>query len=130
MRVLPIGPSAKDIHVSDSELIEVKIPSNFKGLCAAWAGGTDCMLRAIQSTGDLTLGSIRPYNSDVSRYLTDQEWHVSLWGSLGSDIRYNARLAEKSHSYDAPELRKFETFAEETEEMLRVAYGLQESEAV
>lgn len=111
-------------------LVEVSIPSEFVELCNGWAGNTDCMLREVDSTGGLTLGMRRPYNRDVERVLTDQEWHLSLWNSLSCDLGYNARLAERMGHEDATELRRFETFADETIERLRAEYGLEDSEAV
>lgn len=107
-----------------ADLVEIEFPPEFLELCHGWAMDSECMLRAIDSTGNLTLGSIRPYDSDEGRNLTDQEWHVSLWSALGCDIRACIRLAEKSNSDDLDELRRFEQFAEYTEDQLRKAYGL------
>ncbi len=113
-----------------AELLTIEIPALFKRLCGEWAGDTGCMLRAIESMGDLTLGTIRPFNHDVGRYLTDQEWHLSLWTSLSGDLSYLSRMAEKSDHKSAKRLRWFESFADETVESLRVAYNLEDSEAV
>lgn len=111
-------------------MIEVQIPSEFVALCSDWAGDTSCMLRAIDSAGSLTLGTIRPYSTDAGRHLTDEEWQVSLFDSLASDVRYTARMAEQGQYEDADALRRFETFADETAAKLRTAYGLQDSEVV
>jgi hypothetical protein len=111
-------------------LIDVEIPVRFIALCRYWAGDTSCMLRAISSSGDLTLGTNRPYNTDVKRHLTDQEWHLSLWISLSCDVMRAARDAEKSGQRAARSLREFEEFAGETADRLRAAYKLKDSEAV
>jgi hypothetical protein len=88
------------------------------------------MLRAIESTGDLTLGTIRPFSHDSGRHLTDQEWHVSLWTAMSGDLSYLARMAGKGGHKSAKRLRRFEAFADETVEALRVAYNLKDSEVV
>lgn len=113
-----------------TELLTIEIPPLFKRLCGEWAGDTGCMLRAIESTGELTPGTIRPFNDDTGRYLTDLEWHLSLWTALSGDLSYLARMAEKGDHKSAKRLRWFEAFADETVETLRVAYGLEDSEAV
>lgn len=115
-----------------TDLIDIDIPSEFIDLCRDWAGGTNCMLRAIDSTGGLTLGTRRPYSDDVSRYLTDHEWHVSLWSSLSCNIRGIIRMIEKGSNdpESLSDLRSFEEFADETEDFLRKSYGLTNSEAV
>jgi hypothetical protein len=114
---------------TDTTLIEIAIPAEFIGLSSQWYSGMD-MLYAVASTGGLTLGSRRPFNRDVDRVLTDQEWHVQLWNELESDVRLSAKLAEKSGHEDSTELRRFETFCEETAANLRTAYGLEDSDAV
>lgn len=104
-------------------LVEVDIPDEYLELCNGWAGDASCMLRAIDSTGGLTLGSIRPRDDD-GMPMTDEAWHVSLFDSLSCDVAYNARLAEKSNHDDATALREFETWADATADMLRKSYGL------
>jgi hypothetical protein len=113
-----------------TELLTIEIPALFKRLCGEWAGDKGCMLRAIESTGDLTPGTIRPFNHDACRYFTDQEWHLSLWTGLSGDLSYLARMAEKGDHKSAKRLRWFESFADETVETLRVTYGLEDSEVV
>jgi hypothetical protein len=113
-----------------AELLTIEIPPLFKRLCREWAGDTGCMLRAIESTGDLSPGTIRPFSHDAGRHLTDQEWHLSLWTGLSGDLSDLARTAEKCEHKSAKRLRWFEAFADETVEALRVAYGLEDSEVV
>lgn len=105
------------------QLIDVEIPAEFIELCSGWAGDTDCMLRAIDSTGDLTLGTIRPRDDDGAP-MSDRAWHASLWSSLGCDIRYCVRMARKGGHEDLPALQAFEEFADSTHEMLCREYGL------
>jgi hypothetical protein len=105
-------------------LIDVEIPAEFIELCSGWAGDTDCMLRAIDSTGDLTLGSRCPLNDD-GEPMTGREWHASLWSSLSCDVAYCRRMAEKSNHEDAVALQAFEEFADETHEMLCREYGIE-----
>lgn len=112
------------------DLIEIDIPDEFLDLCEGWAGDTDCMLRAVSSTGGLTLGTNRPYSDDVGRYMTDAEWHVHLWNRLSSDLGYVARLAERDSHEDAGSLREFEAFADDVADRLRAEYGLLNSEIV
>ena len=114
------------------ELVEIDIPGEFIDLCNGWAGESDCRLRAIDSTGGLTIGNRHRWNNDVNRFLTDQEQHLSLWCDLQCDIRYCLRLMSKNgnHHPDFDAMSRFETFAEETEASLRETYGLQDSEAV
>lgn len=106
-------------------LIEVEVPSQFVALCGQWAGSETCRLRAIDSTGGLTMGSIRPYNSDEGRMMTDQEWHYSLFSDLSCDIAYYRRMAEKAGmKRDARRLAEFEEWADRQCEMLAREYGL------
>ena len=108
----------------EDQLIEIEIPYEFAELCSGWAGDTDCMLRAINSTGDLTLGTRRPLDDDDTP-MSDQAWHASLWSSLSCDVAYCRRMAEKSGHEDMPALREFEDFADETHEMLCREYGIE-----
>lgn len=114
---------AGDVHDDDDSLIEVDIPIEYLALCSGWAGDVDCMLRAIDSTGGLTLGSRRPLDDDDNP-MSDRQWHASLWSSLSCDIAYCRRMAEKSGHEDAASLQEFEDFADATHEMLRREYGL------
>ncbi len=116
-------------------LKRVNIPDRFVRLASEWHSGQDDLLYAVSSTGGLTLGSMRPYSTEVSRFLTAREWHVRLWASLGGDIRAAARCAERRHDVKsmqraARRLRRFEAYAERVETRLREVYQLTESEAV
>ncbi len=103
-------------------LEKIDMPEKFVVLAKRWHSGDGDMLLAIASTGDLTLGTNRPYDYDENRYMTDQEWHRYIWSELCSDLRYAVRIA-KSH-YDLIDLKKFLTFAENTEARLVNVYGL------
>jgi hypothetical protein len=116
--------------MTDVELRDIEIPGEYLDLCTAWHSGLNCKLYAVASTGALTLGSRRPWGDFVDRYLTDTEWHVSLWNDLESDVRYAADMAERNSHEDEQALREFEAFCERTADELRTAYGLEESEAV
>lgn len=113
-------------------LITINIPARFVRLCNGWAGDTDCMLRAIDSTGALTLGSNRPYSNDVGRYLTDEEWQVKLFDNLAADIRHIFRLPfyDVRGRKDYKRLRAFELWAEFVAARLRAEYDLESSDAV
>lgn len=115
---------------TEQELIEVEGQEQYLTLASEWHSGQDCMLYAFASSGGIELGTQRPWGDFVDRYLTDQEWHVSLWSSLESDVSRAAESAEKSGHDDATELREFAEFCKETTAMLRKTYGLEDSEAV
>lgn len=105
------------------ELLEIEVPSEFMGVCRRWAGGTDCMLCAIDSTGSLTRGTNRPWNHDFDRPMNDYEWHRSLYSSLSSDISYNRKLAEKSNDTDdAWALNNFEQWVDSIVEKMDATY--------
>jgi hypothetical protein len=133
----PSDPTHDDSALTidpETGLAEVDIDDEYIEAISGWTGGQDCMLYAVVSTGGLTLGSRRPYDRDADRSLTDQEWHVSLWSSLESDVRYAADTAAKSKSRrirrDADILREFEAFCDATTTALRTLYGLDDSDVV
>lgn len=76
-------------------------------LARDWAGGISTMLRAVESTGRLVLGTRRPiaqfdrhgfpcgWKSAVDeRPMTDEEWALSLLADLSAELGNVARLAE------------------------------------
>lgn len=95
-------------------LQQIEIPPEYIDLCREWHGGLDCMLYAIASTGDLSLGDIRPINDDTGQPMTDPEWHLHLWECLECDVRH----------CKSPELSEFLAFCEKTVSDLRIAYNL------
>ena len=109
---------------TDAELVTVNIPEVYVDLCHGWAGDADCLLRAISSTGSMTLGTNRPVDDDGTP-MTDQQWHCDLWSSLWCDIGYCLRLASRNGNAnpDCELLRGFSEFALSTLERLRAAYG-------
>ena len=113
----------------DTKIEVVKIPNEFVELAEQWHDGQDSMFYALSSTGELKLGTIRPYDQYIKRYLTDQEWHVSLWSWLACDVRFVIKSLKKTHE-DYITLQHFDKFCEQTVLELKVKYGLLESEVV
>ncbi len=103
----------------------IVVPERFVELCEGWAGGTDCMLRAISSTGNLTTGTLRPRGCD-----TDEKWYYSIWLDLSSDVGYVARMARKGgdEHHDADDLDEFEEWVDEQCDRLCESYGLEDWE--
>jgi hypothetical protein len=95
----------------------IKIPVAYQRLCADWAGGTDCMLRAVSSTGGLTIGTIRPAGCD-----TDEKWYLTIWRELSSDAYYAVRHNPNSDDFD--DLSRFEDWCDERVSDLEDSYGL------
>ena len=100
----------------------IEIPYNFQQLCAGWYHGMD-MLYAINSTGGLTLGSLRPSGCD-----TDEKWYLSIWRELSCDVGYARRGASKLPTKEGQrefrKLEKFEKWVEEIVAKLEAEYGL------
>lgn len=112
-------------------MFSTPVPDRFVSLAADWAGGEDCMLRAVSSTGTVALGTIRPYDRDAGRYLTDPEWFVSLFAALASDIRSCLRLARRNPLGSAiADLEAFEAWTEGAEASARAKHGLVDSDVV
>lgn len=108
-------------------LREIDIPSEFVELCGGWAGDTDCMLRAINSTGGLELGteSHRPLNDD-DEPMTDMEWQVHIFSCLSCDVGRIVRSIEKRQAEfpDFDTLKRFEDWADQIVDELNEEYGL------
>ncbi len=103
----------------------IKIPRKFVAICNGWYSGSGDMLYAVSSTGNLTTGTINPYDSD-------EKWYLSLWDSLSADAG-SARLAAESmcddgedYAHDADILGKFEEWVDVVCERLAVEYGLED----
>lgn len=100
----------------------IKIPDEFLSLASEWYQGSGSMLYAIASTGSLTTGSIRPSG------MTDEEWYVSLFDDLGSELYDTIKLTDridtgKHADHDA--LREFRAWADDIAERLRKEYGIE-----
>jgi hypothetical protein len=112
-----------------------KIPVNsiwFKAshidLCTDWAGGTDCMLRAVASTRNLTIGTRRPGGCD-----SDEKWYLTIWRELSCDIGHAVSLSRRDNGYsDDDEVRdliEFEDWVDFQIERLEESYGLSDWDA-
>ena len=99
----------------------IEIPSDIQELCTNWAGGVDCMLRAVSSTGGLTMGTIRPKGCD-----TDEKWYYHIWMEFASDIGYAAHLARNDDTDDADEMGRAEEWVCDVCETLAESYGLED----
>jgi hypothetical protein len=98
----------------------IVVPGRFVELCEGWAGGMDCMLRAVESTGNLTIGTIRPRGCDC-----DEQHYYSIFLDLSSDVGHARKLASVAHAdYDA--LSEFEDWADEQCDRLCESYGLED----
>lgn len=100
----------------------IVIPESFVDLCKGWSGDTGCMLYAVSSTGNLTIGTIRPGGCDC-----DEQWYYSIWLDLSVDVAYNRRLAGNDHE-DYPTLVDFEHWVDKQCDRLCESYGLDEWE--
>jgi hypothetical protein len=111
-----------------TQINSIKIPQQYIDLCDGWHGGQDSMLYAIASTGNLTLGSIRPSVYDSDRYMTDEEWYWSLFCDLGAELRQIIRNIEKrdkeNEVEDYEDLKTFLDWAEEISDGLAEEYGI------
>ncbi len=102
----------------------IVIPGEFINLCEDWEGGVDCMLRAITSTGNLTIGTHRPRGCD-----TDEKWYLTIWRNLAADVYSVVRMASNGLAYpgghdDVEALYRFELWVDEQVERLEESYGL------
>ena len=104
------------------EVNSIEIPKQFIELCSGWAGDTNCMLRAIDSTGGLTLGNRRPLDCD-----TDEKWYLHLFQCLSADVMHCRLLSQKSKEKpDLDALIAFEAWADAQVNLLRESYGIEE----
>ena len=94
----------------------IVMPVRFVDLCEGWAGNINCMLRAVSSTGGLTLGNRRPMGCD-----TDEKWYLTIWRNLAADV-YHTRCACLGPGRSA--LSKFEFWVDDQVELLEESYGL------
>jgi hypothetical protein len=112
--------------ISKIPVDSIVMPTRFQYTCLDWAGGTGCMLRAVSSTGGLTLGSRRIIGCD-----SDEKWYLTIWRDLSIDIAYNIRQANQNCSAleDVDDLVDFEKWVDEQVERLEESYGLTEWDA-
>jgi hypothetical protein len=99
----------------------IKVPCDIQRLCADWAGGEDCMLRAVSSAGGLTLGSIRPKNCD-----TDEKWYYHIWMEFASDIGDAAHIAHNNEHEDSDKLDCADEWIDNICKLLAESYGLED----
>lgn len=92
-------------------------------LCHHWHGGQSTNLYAIASTGNLTLGTVRPTDCE-----TDEEWYVNLWDGLDAELSRLVRQVSTNDpdNADLAVLDRFQRFASQTADRLRAEYELQE----
>lgn len=105
---------------------ETQVPAGLVAFASQWYDGSDSMLYAIASTGNLTIGSVRPYH-----VLTDQEWHVYLFDALDLELAHLLRHMKRNGSNSFCDLKKaelFQSWAEKKADELREAYGLNDDE--
>lgn len=99
----------------------IVIPAKFVRLCAEWHGGQNCLLYAVLSTGNLTLGSIRPNGCD-----TPEKHYLTIWRELSCDVGFTARQAKGRRGVN--DLREFEKYCEEIVTKLETEYELSDWE--
>ena len=107
----------------------IVIPDRFVAVCAGWYNGMGDLLYAVSSTGNLTTGTLRPRGCD-----SDEQWYLTLWRELSSDVGRARSAAEKgyngpSDSEDAAVLSEFEDWVDEQIERLEGSYRLEDWEA-
>ena len=72
----------------------IEIPERFVAICREWYSGQGCMLYAVCSTGNLTMGDRRPMGCE-GEWLSDEEWYYSLWCNLSSDVGYARKVCQE-----------------------------------
>ena len=81
------------------------MPNKFVRLCSQFHAGQDCMLYAVASSNGLKRGTMRPYNDDASRPMTDLEWKYHLYSCLKADVRFAMR-----HNTSSKYVQRFQRF--------------------
>lgn len=109
----------------------IQIPIEFASLASMLYDGQASMLYAVASTGNLTTGSIRPYDHQEHDYYTDEQWYVYLWSQLEIELYQIVCMIEEGRikddeDIDANEVVRFHEMVETTEERLRKEYGLED----
>ncbi len=102
----------------------IVISDRFVRAIDGWEGSESCMLRAITSTGNLTIGTHRPRGCD-----TDEKWYLTIWRELSADLACVVRMANNNDCDDRDDfevLAEFEAWTDEQIERLEESYGLAE----
>lgn len=113
----------------------IVIPERFVNLCDDWHGDMGCMMYAVSSTKNLTIGTRRSWGCD-----TDEKWYYSIWCGLARDVNDAVCVARKGynaedewdggdgegHDADYPALVEFENWVEYQCERLCRSYGLED----
>lgn len=94
----------------------IVIPESFVDLCKVWAGGDDCLLYAIASTGNLTTGTLR-----LGDYYCDEQCYYALWLDFLTNVVSVRKLAGEDHA-DHIDLVKFEWWVDKQCERLNESY--------
>jgi hypothetical protein len=103
-------------------LKEIEIPAEFAEFASGFYEGSDSMLYAITSTGNLEIGSIRPYDCD-----TDEKWQLNLFETLDMELCHLLRAmrrTEKTNCQHYDICHRFQKWAEIAANTLRTEYGL------
>ena len=93
-----------------SRVNSITIPAQYIKLCEQWHSGQSSTMYAISSTGNLTLGDIKPWNQDEDRAMTDDEHYLYLWQCLDSEVHAARKIAKKFS--DAAKLTKFQVYVD------------------
>lgn len=99
----------------------IVIPGRFVTVCNNWHSGLNCMLYAVASTGNLTMGNRRPSGCE-----TDEQWYLSIWQELSCDIVHI--LYHNAMGDDQEILQEFYDWVETTCAELSTDYGLDDWE--
>jgi len=99
----------------------VRVPDDICRLCSDWHGGMGCMLYAVASSGNLTIGTDRPYGAD-----SDEKWYLSIWTEFSVDMGCAARIARDSGHEDADDLEDAERWIDSVCDDLAASYGLED----
>ena len=98
----------------------IEIPPEYLELCEPWHGGIGSMFYAIASTGGLTMGLVRSCGE------TDDEWYLSLWNGLSSELALLVKISKREEHEDHPLLLEFEEWTDKIVERLQKEYGLED----
>lgn len=107
----------------------IMIPGRFVTVCENWHSGINCKLYAVSSTGNLTTGTRRPSGCN-----SDEQWYLTIWNELYSDIGYARRAAvmdsesDPACKGDAIILGEFEDWVDVVCAELSTEYGLDDWE--
>ena len=106
-----------------TEVNSIQVPERFVELASTWYSGSDSMLYAITSTGNLTTGGIRP-NIPFEGPMSDEEWYVDLFDNLSCELYHLLKMNSQHVEKHKEELTAFMEWAEEQADILRHEYGI------